>query len=148
VAKSVDQIEEDGKRSNEVNRAPVIGGSMGRVRGKNGFGNHHVNAFVAIDKFGDVQVGGNTGQHVGVVAREVLLVHQEVDHFADGEFCGFVEIFVKAHGNEMSRGFRARPMQMHVFADNKLKGTDEGGFEGGNVDFAVALAGVTVTDLK
>jgi len=37
---------------------------------------------------------------------------------------------------------------VHVFADNKLKATDERGFEGGNVDFAVALAGVTVTDLK
>jgi hypothetical protein len=36
--------------------------------GKDGFGEHHVDAFVAVDQFSDVEIGGDTREHVSVVA--------------------------------------------------------------------------------
>src|SRR6267143_4565945 len=46
--------------------------SFGRRGNKDGFGEHHVDAFVAVDEFGDVVIGGDARQPVGVVAGEVL----------------------------------------------------------------------------
>src|ERR1700740_2633882 len=42
-----------------------------RHRHEDGFGNHHVDAIVAVDEFGDVEVGGDAREHVGVVAGEM-----------------------------------------------------------------------------
>jgi hypothetical protein len=52
---------------------------------EDGFGQHHVHTLVSVDEFGDVEVGGDGGEHVGVVAGEMLFCNQKIDHFADGE---------------------------------------------------------------
>src|SRR5882762_7536595 len=52
---------------------------------KDGFGEHHVDALVAVDELGDVEVGGDAREHVGVVARKVFFGHEEIDHLADGK---------------------------------------------------------------
>ncbi|MGA2263673.1 MAG: hypothetical protein ABSH28_19830 [Acidobacteriota bacterium] len=47
-------------------------------------------AFVTVDEFGDVEIGGGARGHAGVVAREMLFGLEQVDHFADGELGGLV----------------------------------------------------------
>ena len=37
-----------------------------------------MNAFVAVDEFGDGEVRSDTGEHEGVVAGEMFLGHEEV----------------------------------------------------------------------
>ena len=66
----------------------------------------------------------------------------------DGELGGFVEIFVQAHGDEVRGRFGAGPAQVHVFAHDELERADQGSLHSGDVDFAVALAGVAVADLE
>jgi hypothetical protein len=52
---------------------------------EDGFGQHHVHTLVSVDEFGDVEVGGDGGEHVGVVAGEMFFCNQKIDHLADGE---------------------------------------------------------------
>ena len=78
----------------------------------------------------------------------MFLVHQKIDHLAQGHLGRFVQIFVNAHSNEMRGRFRARPFQVHVLANYKLKSPDQRGFHRGDVDFAVALARVAVAGEK
>ncbi len=99
-----------------------------------------MDAFVAVDQFGDMEIGGDAGEHIGVVAGEMFLGHEEIDHFADGERGAGVQVIVQAHGDVVGGGFGARPFQVQVFADDELEGADERSFEGGNVHFAVALS--------
>jgi len=57
-------------------------------------GKHHVDAFVAVRRgWGAVKVGGDAREHVGIVAREVFFGDEKINHFADGEFGAFGEIF-------------------------------------------------------
>src|SRR5439155_19117673 len=115
---------------------------------KDGFGEHHVDAFVAVDEFGDVEIGGDAREHVGIVAREMLFRDEEIDHLADGERGAGVQVIVEAHGDVVRGCFGARPLQAHVLAHDELKRADERSFESGNVHFAVALSGVAVADLE
>jgi hypothetical protein len=48
-------------------RGQFHGGSPTR-RNEDGFGNHHVHAFVAVDELGDVEIGRDACEHVGVIA--------------------------------------------------------------------------------
>ncbi len=76
------------------------------------------------------------------------LVGEEGDHIADGHLGGGLEIFVEAHGDVLGGGFAAGPEEMGIFMDDELEGPGELGFERRDVDFAVALARMAVTDFK
>ncbi len=82
------------------------------------------------------------------------LFGEEGDHVADGHLGGGFEVFVKAHGDVLGRGFGSGPDETVGlvcglgFVDDELEGAGELGFEGGDVDFAVALVGVAVADFK
>jgi hypothetical protein len=67
-------------------RGPVIGTLL---RGKDRFGHHHVNAVITIDHLGNVEIGSDAREHVGVFATEMFLLHKKINHFADGELCCF-----------------------------------------------------------
>src|SRR5579871_945146 len=115
---------------------------------KDGLGNHGMHALVAIHKLGDGEICGNTGEHVGVVAGQMLLVDEEVDHLEGGQASGLTEVLVHAHSDVVGGGFAAGPAQMQVFAHDELKRADEGSFECGDVNLAIALAGVAVANFK
>src|SRR6201999_1461678 len=115
---------------------------------KNCFWNHGMNAFVAVNQLRDVDVGGDAGQHIGVVTREALLRDQKIDHLAYSPLGRFGQIFVQAHGDEMRRRFCARPAQVHVFADDQLKSADQRRFKRRNVNLPIALTGVAVARQK
>ncbi len=73
------------------------------------------------------------------------LFGEEGDHVADGHFGGGFKVLVEAHGDVGGGGFAAGPEEMLIFMDDELEGAGELGFERGDVDFAVALAGVAVS---
>jgi hypothetical protein len=128
-----------------------------RSFGEEGFGAHDVDAALGVDELGDVYVAGGGDESVGFVAREMGVVGdllgEEGDHVADGHLGGGFEVFVEAHGDVLGGGFAAGPEEAvgvveAAFVDDELKGAGELGFEGGDVDFAVALAGVAVADFE
>ncbi len=110
-----------------------------------------------INELGDVDIAGDGDEGVGVVAGEVGVVGdllgEEGDHVADGHLGGGFKVFAEAHGDVLSGGFGAGPEEAVGvvglgFVDDELEGSGELGFEGGDVDFAVALACVAVADFK
>lgn len=103
-----------------------------------------MDAYVAVYELGDVEVDGDAGKHVGVVAGHVLFGDEEVDHVAEGVFGGLFQVGAEAHADVVGGCFSARPEQRLLFVDDEAKGTGEEGFHGGDVDFAVALTGVAV----
>lgn len=107
-----------------------------------------MDSFVGVYELGDVEVGGDAGEDVGVFVGEVLLGHEKVDHFADGLFGGLREVIVHAHDDVVRRGFGAGPFEVQVFADDEAEDSGEGGLHGGDVDFAVSLSGVAVADFE
>ena len=116
------------------------------------FGAHDMDTALGINELCDIDVTGNRDKGVGVIAGEVgvvrILLGEEGDHVADGHLGGDFEVFVEAHGDVLGGGFGAGPEEMLVLMHDELEGTGELGFEGGDVDFAIALAGVTVADFK
>src|SRR6059058_4451856 len=62
--------------------------------------------------------------------------------------CARVQVVVEAHGDVVRGRFRARPLEMHVLADDELKRADERSFKRGDVHFAVALARVPIAHFK
>jgi len=128
----------------------------GDGRGEELFGAHDVDAALGVDELGDVDVAGGGDEGVGVVSGEPgvagnlvwNLFGEEGDHVADGHLgCGF-EVLVEAHGDVLGGGFGSGPEKVLIFVDYELEGAGELGFEGGDVDFAVALAGVAVADFE
>ncbi len=115
-----------------------------------------MDAVVGVDELGDVDVAGGGDEGVGVVAGEVwevgVLFGQEGDHVADGHLGGGFEVGVEAHGDVGGGGFGAGPEEAFLggfaFVDDELECAGEEGFEGGDVDFAVALAGVAVAGFE
>ncbi len=126
--------------------------------GEEVFGAEDVDAALGVDELGDVDVAGGGDEGVGVVAGEPGVVGnlfgEEGDHVANGHLGGGFEVFVEAHGDVLGGGFAAGPEEMlSVVAwlglvDYELEGAGELGFESGDVDFAVALAGVAVADFE
>jgi hypothetical protein len=121
--------------------------------GEEDFGAHDVHTALGINELGDVDVAGDRDEGVGVVAGHVrearILFGEEGDHVADGHLGGNFEVFVEAHGDVVGGGFAAGPEEaLGViglrFVNDELKGAGELGFESGDVDFAVALAGMAV----
>ena len=84
-----------------------------------------MHAFVPIDELRDVEIRRDAGKLIGIVARQVLLVHEIIDHLAQRHFGGFVQVFMNPHRDVMGRRFRARPAQLHVLANDQLKRPDQ-----------------------
>ena len=126
--------------------------------GEDIFGAHDVDAALGIDELGDVDVAGYGDERVGVVAGEMgavgVLLGEEGDHVADGHFGGSFEVFVEAHGDILRGRFGAGPEEAVGFVawlrlvHDELEGAGELGLHGGDVDLAVALAGVAVACLE
>ena len=128
--------------------------------GKQVFGAHDVDSYAGeIYQLGDVHVASDGDERVGVGAGEGgvdwadLRVRQEGDHVADGHFGGGFEVFVEAHGDEVGGGFGAGPFEavgivVRGLVEDELEGAGELGLHGGDVDLAVALAGVAVADFE
>ena len=58
-------------------------------------------------RFGDLDIAGDTYQHIGVVAGHAFRAHEKVDHVAQRLARRVAEIVVKAHRDIGVRGFRA-----------------------------------------
>jgi hypothetical protein len=129
----------------------LVAGSGG---GEDGLGAHDVDTALGINELGDVDVAGYGDERVGVVAGEMGVVGdllgEEGDHVADGDLGGGFEVFVEAHGDVLGGGFATGPEEAVGFVaglglvDDELEGAGELGLHGGDVDLAVALAGVAV----
>ena len=134
--------------------------SLWRLRrfgaGEERFGANDVDTIIGINELRDVDVAGGGDEGVGVVAGEMgvigILFGQEGDHVADGHLGGGLEILGEAHGDVVGGGFGTGPEEVFfggfAFEDGELEGAGEEGFEGGDVDFAVALSGVAVAGFK
>ncbi len=107
-----------------------------------------MDAFVAVNELADDEVGGDAGEDIGFFFGEAFDGDEEVEHFADGDLGGEGEVLIHAHDDEVGGSFGAGPFEVDVFADDEAEGTGERGFHGGDVDFAIALAGVAVADLE
>jgi hypothetical protein len=115
-----------------------------------------VDTAFGINELGDVDVAGYGDKGVGVIAGEMgagKLLGEEDDHVANGHLGRSLEVFVEAHGDVLGGGFGAGPDEAvgiveAAFMHDELKGSGELGFEGCDVDFAVALVGVTVACFK
>ena len=142
-----------------LHRSLVTGLSVRGCRrgGEEGFGAHDVDTALGINKLGDVDVAGNGDEGVGIVAGDMgvvgILLGEEGDHVADGHLSGGLEVQIESHCDVLSRSFSSGPDKTVrivevTFVDDELEGAGELGFQSGDVDFAVALTGVTVTDFK
>ncbi len=133
-----------------------LGAGGGFRAGEEGFWADDVDTIFGINELRDIDVAGGGDEGVGVVAGEVgvvgVLLGEEGDHVADGHLGGGLEVFGEAHGDVFSGGLGAGPEELLfgglAFEDGELEGAGEEGFEGGDVDFAVALAGVAVAGFK
>jgi hypothetical protein len=135
----------------------VVRLSWSRSFGEEGFGAHDVDSALGVDELGDVDVAGGGDEGVSFVAGETGVVGdlfgEEGDHVANGHLGGGFEVFVEAHGDVLGRGFAAGPEEAvgvgeASLVDDELEGAGELGFEGSDVDFAVALASMAVTDFE
>ena len=120
----------------------------GSLVDEQGLGNHPVDAFGAVYELGDFEIDGDAGEHVGFGLFHLLFGDEEIDRFTDGDFGGFGEVFVDAHDDPVGGGFGAGPGELHVFTDEESERAGEGGFEGGDIDFAIALGCVAVADFE
>ena len=76
---------------------------------KDDLGTYGMNAHISIHELSDVNVDGHTGEHIGVVAAQVLLINEEVDHVAHGKRGGFFEIGTEAHADIAGGRFGSGP---------------------------------------
>src|SRR5689334_10972324 len=70
-----------------------------RVRRKNGFRHEHVDAEVAVHQLRVVDIARHADEHVSVVAAEVLLANEKVDHAQDRQSRRFLQVRVKTHAD-------------------------------------------------
>src|SRR5262249_45590460 len=61
-------------------REPFFPSTGGRSPRKDGLRDHRVHALGAVHQLRDVQVRRYRAQHVGIVARQLLFRHEEVNH--------------------------------------------------------------------
>ena len=107
-----------------------------------------MHALVRVHKLCDVQIRGDAGEHVGVIARHMLIVDEKFNHLTHRLLRSFIQIQIHSHGDVFGRRFRAWPGEMQILAHNKLKSADEGSFHRGDVHLAVALPGVAIANFK
>ncbi len=129
--------------------------------GKERFRAQDVNPVIGINEFRNVDVAGGGYKGIGVIFGEgrkrrvfgsLFGVGEERDHVADGDLSGFGEIRIETHFDVVGGGFGAGPAEFlaggGAFVNDELEGAGEEGFEGGDVDFAVALAGVAIAGFE
>src|SRR5882724_1386661 len=107
-----------------------------------------MHADISIHQFGNIHVCGYAAKHIGVHLRHLFFVHQIGDHFPDGDMRGGVEVPVASHRDDVRGGLGSWPVQGFTFVDDELQLPDEGGLDGGDVDFPVALGSMAVADLE
>src|SRR5215467_1528017 len=107
-----------------------------------------MDADIAIHKLRDIDIHGNTGEHICFVAVQMLYIDEEIDHVADGKCGCFLQIWAESHADIAGRSFRAGPKQMAVFMHDEFEGAGEEGFHSRNVYFSVALASMAIADFK
>ncbi len=105
-------------------------------------------AHIAINQLGNVHVNGYAAQHIGICLRQMLFVHQVLNHLPHGDVRSGVEVAVAAHGDDVRSGLRPWPSQRLVFVHNELELAFERCFDGSDVYLAVALRGMPVTNFK
>src|SRR5215469_8656320 len=66
---------------------------------KNCFRHHHVYTFVPVHQFRYIHVASRAGKHVGIIAAEMLVSDQKIDHLSNRDACGLAQIIVKSHGD-------------------------------------------------
>src|SRR6476660_3353234 len=118
------------------------------TRSKILLGNHHVNADVSVDELGDVKIGGHRRRLIRLSLAQPFLFLEELDHLAHGGLRGDDERGVGAHGDPVGRRLATWPIELHVFAHDDLQASVQIGFDGGLIDFTVALRGMPVADLE
>ena len=84
-----------------------------------------MHAVVSVDDLGDGQISCHTAQHVSIIAAEVLGVYQKVNHLADGDARGFMQLRMKAHADVMRGRFRTRIFLARPFVHDELQRTDQ-----------------------
>ena len=110
--------------------------------------NQPVHAHRAVHQLGDVEIHRDAGEHVGVLARHPLFRHQEIDRLAHRILGGRHQVAVDPHDDPVRRRLGARPLEVHVLADDHLDGAAQRCLHRGDVDLAIALAGMSVADLE
>src|ERR1700681_3927827 len=118
------------------------------LRGKDQLRHHHVNTVIAVDKLSNVKISGDAGQHVRIVAAQLLLLHEKFNHFANCELGRFVQICIQPHRDVICGCFRTGPTPVNILTDNKLKSADQRSLHGGDIYLPVPLPCVTVAYLK
>ena len=105
-----------------------------------------MHSLVAVDKLRDIDVSRDAGQHIGVVPAEMFFIDQEFNHLADRHLGRLSEVFVKTHADVVARRFGAWVFQLDVFPNDEFQLSNQGCFQGGNIDLAIPLTGVTVSN--
>src|SRR3954468_9117250 len=126
---------------------PATGSAFasGRLRSEDRLGDHAVDALADVHHLADPAVGGHRRQRVGLLAREPLLLHQEVHRLRDGVGERLHQILVEAHQDVVGLGLDAGPAQLHVLVDDGLQpDLLVRALQGGEVHLAVALRAVRV----
>ena len=115
-----------------------------------------MDALVAVDELGDVDVAGDRDEGVGLLARHARMVShllgEERNHVAHGNHGSAGEVLIEAHGDVVCRCLSARPEQRAfsgtLLMNEELEGAGQLRLHGGDVDLAVALAGVAVAGFE
>ena len=107
-----------------------------------------MHAFVAVNKFSNVYVAGDAGEHVSIIAAHVFDADEKINHLTHGNTRGFMQLRMKAHADVMRGRLSARILLARGFMHDELKRPDQRSFERGDVNFAIALAGVSVANFK
>ena len=107
-----------------------------------------MNADRAVDELGDVHVAAGAHEHVSVPSGHVLHVDEQCDRLAHRGLRGDGEAAVGPHGDPVRRRLTTRPREVHVLPHHELEPAAERRFQCGDVDLAVTLGGVAVSDFE
>ncbi|MNL78444.1 hypothetical protein D3C87_2048280 [compost metagenome] len=80
-----------------------------------------MDALGAIDDLRHAEVGRDAHERIGIVARESLLLGQQVDHVAGRVLAGFVQVLVEAMDDPAIRRFQQRRRKVEVLAQDHLE---------------------------
>ena len=103
-----------------------------------------MDAFDAIDILGDFEINRHRGQRIGVGRIQAMTFAQEFYGLAHTDAHRLVQAFVQPDGDPVSLCFGARQSEKFLLDQLKAEGAGERGFDGGEIDFAVALTGMAV----
>src|SRR6202035_3533130 len=90
--------------------------------GENAFRQLDVHAEIRlIHQLRDSHVSCNAHQLIGLMARELLLRHQEIHHLLNRSLGGNDKIRIGSHADVVGGGFGAWPFELHVLAHRQLQ---------------------------